>query len=168
MLRVVAKGVMHPCARRGTSLAADLRENPGNEVSGMAKQARWIQAVAASASLTLAGCYSQSSWTPAVDPYADRNPDHISEDLYECKQIALRASGGTAEETLKGGVVGGLVGAAAGAAIGAAAGDPGKGAAIGAAAGGIGGGTYKGLSSEDSYRRAYRDCMEGRGHRVVG
>ena len=126
-----------------------------------------IQIIAMAGALAMAGCYSASNWSPTVDPYADPASDRISSDMYECKQLALQATS-TPRETLVGGAVGGLIGAASGAAIGAAAGNPGMGAAVGAGAGGMGGGLYKGLSSESEYKQVFRDCLEGRGHRVLG
>jgi len=47
------------------------------------------------------------------------------------------------------------------------AGNPGAGAAIGAAAGGIGGGATTGISADDQYKRAYINCMRGRGHNII-
>lgn len=104
--------------------------------------------------LTLSGCYSAGGWTPTVDTYNDRNVDSIDRDMSDCEQLANQASGGTASEITTGAVVGGLVGGAAG-------------AAMGAAAGGFGGATQEGLSSEQAYKRAYSNCMIGRGHRVI-
>lgn len=114
--------------------------------------------------LGLGGCYSQGGWTPTVDPYNDPHAYRLDQDMAECRQLASRASGGSAKETLRGAGVGALVGAAGGAAIGAIAGNPGAGAAVGAAAGGIGGGAKQGFGSEDQYKRAYSRCMRGRGH----
>ena len=87
------------------------------------------------ASMFLGACASQTGWSPTVDTYGDPRAQYISADQAECRQLALQASGGTAQNAVTGTVVGGLLGAAAGAAIGAAAGNPGKGAAIGAARG---------------------------------
>jgi outer membrane lipoprotein SlyB len=117
--------------------------------------------------LLLAGCASQTGWQPTVDYRGERPVETVQRDYYECRGLAQRASGGTGTETAKGAVVGGLIGAAAGAAIGAAAGNPGAGAAIGAATGGIGGGTVQGVRAEEQYKRAYANCMAGRGHRVI-
>src|SRR5712692_6029823 len=97
----------------------------------------WLLALA----LTVAGCATMGGYQPTVDPYNDRHAARIPSDEAECRELALRASGGTAKQTAIGGAVGGLLGAAAGAAIGAAAGAPGAaaagapgaGAAIGAA-----------------------------------
>ena len=93
-------------------------------------------------------------------------------------------SGGS---TAGGAVKGGLGGAALGAAVGAIAGNAGKGAAIGAASGGLlGGARRRGQNTgdqqrqqqweqeqvanyqknRDSYNRAYRACLEGRGYSV--
>lgn len=117
--------------------------------------------------LGFAGCASTTGWTPTVDTYGDPNAARLSADMAECQNIAKQASGWSPAEAGKGAAVGGLLGAAAGAAIGAATGSPGKGAAIGAAAGGLGGGAYKGATAEDNYKRAYKDCLRNRGHKVV-
>ena len=120
------------------------------------------------ASLLLAACASQTNWAPTVDPYSNTsNNSRLNQDMYECRQLANQASGGTASETAVGVGVGGLLGAASGAAIGAIAGNAGKGAAIGATAGAIGGGTRQGLQAEDVYKRAYSNCLRNRGHSVV-
>ena len=91
----------------------------------------------------------------------------FSADLYECKQLALQASGGTANKVATNALIGGAVGAAGGAALGALAGNAGRGAAYGAAIGGIGAGTQGGVSAESQYKRAYTSCMRNRGHNVV-
>ena len=114
----------------------------------------------------VSGCASYSNWQPVADPANDRNAANLGVDTEQCRQLASQAgSGGT--ETAKGVAAGGLLGAAAGAAIGAVAGNPGAGAAIGAAAGGIGGGTGTGISADDQYKRAYINCMRGRGHNII-
>lgn len=118
-------------------------------------------------SVLVSGCYSQGGWTPTVDAYNDPNAYRINQDMAECKDLASHASGGTAKEAAIGAGVGGLIGAAGGAALGAIVGNPGTGAAIGAAAGGIGGGAKQGMEGEGNYKRAYTNCMRGRGHRVV-
>jgi hypothetical protein len=130
---------------------------------------RGILVIGMMALLALTGCATQSGWTPTVDSYdySERDRRDLARDEMECRDLAHRASGGTAEETVKGAAVGGLIGAAAGAAIGAAAGNPGKGAAIGAAAGGIGGGAKLGIEAEQRYKDAFANCMRQRGHRVV-
>lgn len=120
------------------------------------------------ASILLSACYSYTDWTPTVDTYANTaNNSRLNQDMAECKQIALQASGGTATESAKGAAVGGLLGAASGAAIGAIAGNAGTGAAIGATAGGLGGATKQGLDSEEVYKRSYSNCLRNRGHSVV-
>jgi len=119
--------------------------------------------------LAVAGCAEYGGYRPTVDTYNDPNAANLSRDEADCRQLAQQASGGTARQAATGGLVGGLIGAASGAAIGAGAGggNAGKGAAIGAAAGGLGGGTYKGVSADEDYKSAYRNCMRGRGHNVV-
>jgi uncharacterized protein YcfJ len=121
-----------------------------------------------SAVLALSGCAEYGGYRPAVDTYNDPNATNLSRDEAECRDLARRASGGTAQQTATGGIVGGLIGAAAGAAIGAATGgNAGKGAAIGAASGGVGGGAYKGIEADQIFKQSYRDCMRNRGHNVV-
>ncbi len=117
--------------------------------------------------LFISACSTQTGWTPTVDPYGNPNSYRLEQDVYECRQLALRASGNTAMETAKGTAIGAFIGAAAGAAIGAAVGDPGVGAAIGAAAGGFGGGTKQGFGTETNYERAYTNCLRHRGHYVI-
>jgi outer membrane lipoprotein SlyB len=121
-------------------------------------------------SALLTACATQTGWTPTVDYYGDPNAYRINQDIAECQQLARQAAGGTAgtaKETAIGMGIGGLIGAASGAALGAAIGNPATGAAIGAAAGGIGGGAHQGYDAEQQYKRAYANCLRGRGHRVV-
>jgi uncharacterized protein YcfJ len=126
-----------------------------------------IKVTMISSSLLFSACASQTNWSPTVDPYGSPNAYRINQDLAECRQLALQASGGTTTETAKGAVVGGLIGAASGAAIGAISGNPGAGAAYGAAAGTFGGGAKQGFESEDTYKRAYGNCMRHRGHYII-
>jgi len=58
-------------------------------------------------SLFLSACATQSGWSPTVDPYGDPNAYRLNQDLDECRQLALQASGGTAKQTATGAVVGG-------------------------------------------------------------
>ncbi len=120
-----------------------------------------------SGSLLLTACASQTNWSPTVDPYGDQNAYRLNQDLDECRQLAQRASGGTARESATGAAVGGLIGAASGAALGAISGSPGTGAAYGAATGVIGGGVKQGFNAERSYKSAYNNCMRHRGHYTV-
>lgn len=118
--------------------------------------------------MTLMACQTLGNWQPTVDPYNDQNAHRINQDLQECKQLAYQSSGGTGKETAVGAGVGALIGAAGGAVVGAFTGNPGTGAAIGAAAGGFGGGAKQGFGSENNYKIAFRNCMMGRGHHVLG
>lgn len=126
-----------------------------------------ISAVLIMSSVVFAGCASQSGWSPTVDPYGDPNAANIERDQVECRQLAKNASGGTAQKAGKGALVGGAVGAVAGAVIGAAVGAPGKGAMIGAAVGGVGGGAQQGMGAEGDFKNSFKECMRGRGHRVL-
>ena len=117
--------------------------------------------------LTVAGCATMGGYQPTVDPYNDPYAGRIPRDEAECRELALSASGDTANKSAIGAVVGGLLGAASGAAIGAAAGSPGAGAAIGAATGGLGGATFEGLTAERRFKAAFQTCMRERGHNVL-
>ena len=117
--------------------------------------------------LWLGGCASYGGWEPTVDPRADSHKETLDRDLAECKELASKASGGTATEAAKGTGMGAIGGAAAGAVIGAITGNAARGAATGAAIGGVGGAAKEGLSAEQQYKRSYVKCLEGRGHRVI-
>jgi len=115
----------------------------------------------------ISGCASYGGWEPTVDSSRDMNRDALARDLDECKELASKASGGTATEAAKGTGAGAVIGAAAGAVIGAVSGNAGHGAAFGAAVGGTSGGVHEGVSAERQYKRSYIKCLEGRGHPVV-
>ena len=115
----------------------------------------------------LGGCASYGGWEPTVDPRADAPKATLDRDLAECKDLAGKASGGTATEAAKGTGIGAIGGAAAGAVIGAVTGNAARGAATGAAIGGVGGAAKEGLSAEQQYKRSYIKCLEGRGHRII-
>lgn len=117
--------------------------------------------------LWLGGCASYGGWQPTVDTSRDSHKNTLDQDLADCKELALKASGGTGTEAAKGAGVGAVGGAAVGAIIGAVSGSAGTGAALGAAIGGTGGATHQGLSAEQEYKRSYSHCMVGRGHPVI-
>jgi len=130
----------------------------------MAQRVRRTTALLALACLA---CVNPNTWTPTVDTLDDPNVYRLSRDEAQCRQLAIRASGGSVKQSLRGAGIGGLLGAAAGAAIGAAAGSPGMGAAVGAAAGGFGGGAYEGFQSNATFKRAFDECLSERGHQVL-
>ena len=117
--------------------------------------------------LWISGCASYGGWTPTVDASRDRHKDTLDRDLAECKELASKASGGTATEAAKGTGVGAVLGAATGAVIGAVSGNAGGGAALGSAIGGSGGGVHEGVAAERQYKHSYIKCLEGRGHPVI-
>jgi len=117
--------------------------------------------------LWVGGCASYGSWQPTIDTSRDAHQATLEQDFAECKELANKASGGTATEAAKETGVGAVGGAAAGAIIGAVTGSAGTGAALGAAIGGAGGGAHGGLSAEQEYKRSYSKCMQGRGHPVI-
>src|SRR5207245_5249642 len=104
--------------------------------------------------LWISGCASYGGWEPTVDTSRDMHKDALEQDLAECKELASKASGGTATEAAKGTGAGAVIGAAAGAVIGAVTGHAGSGAALGGAIGGTGGGVHEGASAEHQYQRS--------------
>jgi uncharacterized protein YcfJ len=116
--------------------------------------------------MAVSGCATYTGWKPTYDTQNNPNAARLSLDEEECRMLAKEA-GRPGTEALKGGAAGGLLGAAAGAAIGAVTGSPGAGAAIGAAAGGIGGAAQQGISGDEQFKRAFINCMRGRGHNVI-
>ncbi len=131
----------------------------------MIKKLAVIASVLASAAV-VGGCATYGGWEPTVDPYGDRNPAMIQQDTEQCKMLA-RQAGGMGSESLKGAGAGALIGAAGGAALGAIYGNPATGAATGAAIGGIGGATTQGVDADSQFKRAFINCMRGRGHNVI-
>ena len=128
---------------------------------------KFIVSLVSASCLMISACATQTGWAPTVDTYNDPHAHRLDQNMRECQQLALQASGGTAKEAAIGAGVGGLIGAAGGAALGAALGSPGTGAAFGAAAGGIGGAAKQGFGSEEGYKHAYASCLRQRGHKVI-
>ena len=115
--------------------------------------------------LLLAGC--SRDYQPKVDPTFAKDRPTLERDLYECEQIAKKASKDPAGEAGKGALIGGAAGAAGGALIGAAAGAPGTGAAIGAATGVAAGSVIGGTQAQKAYKKAYDSCMRNRGYKLL-
>ena len=114
-------------------------------------------------------------------PTKGQSPDQQSRDQQECSGWASQqvgyASPSNQGQPVAGGMLRGAGGAAIGAVGGAIGGNAGKGAAIGAATGALFGGirqharnndqaAYQQQQGNDSYRRAYAACMQGRGYSV--
>jgi outer membrane lipoprotein SlyB len=119
-------------------------------------------------SLLLVACAQTRGYTPAIDTKNSSNAANVTTDLQQCEEIARQASGNTAVETAIGTGIGGAIGAATGAIVGAVSGnDVAKSAMIGGTAGGIGGAAKQGYESDSKYKKAYNDCMTGRGHKVL-
>jgi uncharacterized protein YcfJ len=117
----------------------------------------------------LSGCVSQSTWSPTVDTFGNERAQFVNQDTQECRSLANQSSGSTAGNATRGAVGGGLLGAASGAALGAAfGGNAGRGAAIGAATAGIGTGVARGAQTNSQFQRVFNQCMQNRGHQVLG
>jgi outer membrane lipoprotein SlyB len=103
---------------------------------------------------------------PVVDPASIKDQDKYYRDKSECQRIAKNNSGDW-KNAAKDTVIGAGVGAGTGALIGAIGGSAGKGAGIGAVIGGVGGGGRAVYKSNKNYNSIYRNCMRGRGYRVL-
>ena len=103
---------------------------------------------------------------PVVDPASIKDQDKYYRDTSECKRIAKNNSGDW-KNAAKDTVIGAGVGAGTGALIGAIGGSAGKGAGIGAVIGGVGGGGRAVYKSNKNYNSIYRNCMRGRGYKVL-
>lgn len=104
----------------------------------------------------LAGC--------ANDPIVDMrgvDPARLDQDLAECRAYAAQVN--TPAEAAKHGGIGAAVGGAIGAIIGDS-GTAGKGAGIGA----VSGATKGAGRAEQRKERVVRNCLKGRGYKVLG
>lgn len=104
--------------------------------------------------LLLAGCAANPS--PIVDTKGV-DPEVYARDRAECEEYTKEIS--VAEGTAKGTAVGAAVGAAAGAINGEA----GRGAGFG----GLYGGVRSGLEADRDQQQVWKNCMRGRGYRVL-
>jgi outer membrane lipoprotein SlyB len=107
---------------------------------------------------------SCASYRPIVDMKGiDRN--QYERDLAECQAYAEQVNVGG--EAATGPLIGGAFGAAMGLAIGALLGDPGEGAALGAVIGGGSGLASGAAEGAGGQIDVIRNCMMGRGYRVL-
>ena len=109
---------------------------------------------------------SYASADPVVDPSSIRNQDRYYRDNAECKAIAKESKGGVGN-VAKDTAIGAGVGAGTGALLGAIGGSTGKGLGIGAVVGGVAGGGMSVYKNQKSYDQVYKNCMRGRGYRVL-
>jgi hypothetical protein len=87
------------------------------------------------------------------------DPDRLAEDMAECEAYTEQVN--VAEGVGKGAALGGAVGAATGAVSNRR--DVDEGAGLGA----IYGGTRSGLEADREKQRVWKNCMRGRGYRVL-
>ena len=103
---------------------------------------------------------------PVIDPASIKNEDKYYRDNTECKAIAKggkKGAGNVAKDT----VIGAGVGAGTGALLGVIGGKAGKKAGIGAVVGGVAGGGMSVYKNQKEYDEIYKNCMRGRGYRVL-
>jgi hypothetical protein len=103
---------------------------------------------------------------PVVDPASIKNENKYYRDNAECKAIAKDSKGG-AGKVAKDTAIGAGVGAGTGALIGAIGGSVGKGLGVGAVVGGVAGGGRSVYKNHKDYDKVYKNCMRGRGYRVL-
>ncbi|HLQ86436.1 MAG TPA: hypothetical protein VK110_09825 [Salinisphaeraceae bacterium] len=118
---------------------------------------RYFLGAALVLAFVLAGC--ASSKRVVVDPQGV-NQAQYEHDLAECRAITGQVSTGrdTAEGAVGGAVYGGLIGAIFGGS---------RGAARGAGTGAVVGGGSKAQQAEKEKSRVVKNCMRGRGYRVL-
>lgn len=103
---------------------------------------------------------------PVVDPASIKNQDKYYRDNAECKALAKENKGGVGN-VAKDTAIGAGVGAGTGALLGAIGGGVGKGLGIGAVVGGVAGGGTSIYKNSKNYDEIYKNCMRGRGYRVL-
>jgi hypothetical protein len=107
-----------------------------------------------------------TSYRPVVDPATIVDRNRYERDLSECGAIADQNAKGHGAAT--GAVGGGLFGAGLGALLSwIFGGSAGTGAAAGAVVGGVGGAASGAGAAAADYETIYRNCMIGRGWRVL-
>lgn len=110
--------------------------------------------------------FTYVSADPVVDPASVRNQDKYYRDNAECKAIAKDNKGGVGH-VAKDTAIGAGVGAGTGALMGAIGGGVGKGLGIGAIVGGVAGGGMSVYKNHKTYDEIYKNCMRGRGYRIL-
>ena len=103
---------------------------------------------------------------PVVDPASIKNQDKYYRDNAKCKALAKDNKGGVGS-VAKDTAIGAGVGAGTGALLGAIGGSIGKGLGIGAVVGGVAGGGMSIYKNHKNYDQIYKNCMRGRGYRVL-
>ncbi|MEM7008836.1 MAG: hypothetical protein AAF462_06840 [Thermodesulfobacteriota bacterium] len=103
---------------------------------------------------------------PVIDPESITNTDKYYRDNAECQALAKENKGGVGN-VAKDTAIGAGVGAGTGALLGAIGGSVGKGLGIGAVVGGVAGGGTSIYKNHKTYDEIYKNCMRGRGYRVL-
>lgn len=118
---------------------------------------RYLPVILAVASLALAGC--TSSKRVIVDPQGV-NQAQYQRDLVDCQKVADQV--GTLRDSGEGAVGGALVGGLLGAIVGNS-----STAAMGAGVGAVFGGAGKAGDAQQTKSQVLKNCMRGRGYRVL-
>ncbi len=103
---------------------------------------------------------------PVIDPASIKNQDKYYRDNAECQALAKDNKGGVGS-VAKDTAIGAGVGAGTGALLGAISGSTAKGLGIGAVVGGVAGGGTSIYKNHKTYDEIYKNCMRGRGYRVL-
>ena len=104
--------------------------------------------------------------SPVIDPASIKNENKYYRDKAECKALAKDNKGGVGS-IAKDTAIGAGVGAGTGALLGAIGGSVGKGLGAGAVVGGVAGGGMSVYKNHKTYDEIYKNCMRGRGYRVL-
>lgn len=116
--------------------------------------------ILAASALLLQGCAGKPADRVIVDTWGV-DPERYERDLAECEAHAYRVNtaGRAGGEAARGAVVGGAIGAILGSSRSAAA--------RGAGTGGVLGGARGARAAEQEQLRVVKNCMRGRGYRVL-
>jgi uncharacterized protein YcfJ len=109
-----------------------------------------------------------ATYNPVVDPASVRNEDRdrYFRDRAECRALA-EANTNTARSAGRDAVIGGAVGTGTGALLGTIFGSTTTGLAAGAVIGGVAGASRGVYQSNRDFENIFRNCMRGRGYRVL-
>lgn len=118
---------------------------------------RWITGFTLIAALMLAGCASSDR---VIIDHKNIDDAQYQQDLNDCRQVAGQVSTGrdAGEGAVGGGIIGGLLGAIFGNS---------RTAAVGAGAGAVVGGAGKAGDAQQEKEKVLKNCMRGRGYRVL-
>lgn len=117
--------------------------------------------------MVMVGCASMTGYKPVVNEKADKNAANINVDIEYCGDLAMKTAGyggNTLTDTLAMGAYGAGMGGILGATVTSPAGPA---ALAGLGVGGLTGMFYGLYESDETFKRAYKTCMQQLNHPVL-